>query len=277
MKLSIFGATGFIGKNFCKQFPEHIQIPRDTKSPKSNNILYFISTAHNYNIYDDLTLDVETNINLLCEILKNCKQKDLVFNYISTMHVYGIQKEFPISETSICYPEGMYPITKKCAEDILITFCKKFNVNYRILRLCNVLGFDSNFSPKKNALTWMINQIKKGQDIDLFYGGNFFREVMHVKDVCNAILLICTKGKTNEIYNVGSGEALTLKDLMETSKKILNSKSKINIKHKLPKNSETLETSFWLNTSKLNSLGFRKQFTLHSAIEEITKNYSSEL
>ena len=64
---------------------------------------------------------------------------------------------------------------------------------------------------------------------------------------------------------------------MEYSKKILNSKSKINIKNKLTKNSETLEKSLWLDTSKLNSLGFKKQFTLHSTIEEITKNYSSEL
>ena len=71
MKLSIFGSTGFIGKNFCNQFQEHIEIPRGDKKPKTNNILYFLSTSHNYNIYDSLTLDVETNIYLLCQILEN--------------------------------------------------------------------------------------------------------------------------------------------------------------------------------------------------------------
>ena len=42
MKLSIFGSTGFIGKNFCSQFEGHIEIPRGDKIPKSDNILYFL-------------------------------------------------------------------------------------------------------------------------------------------------------------------------------------------------------------------------------------------
>ena len=219
-----------------------------------------------------MALDVDTNIYLLCKILENCKQKGLIFNYISTMHVYGAQKKLPIDEKCICNPEGLYPITKKCAEDILITFCKAFDVDYRILRLCNVIGNDKSVSPKKNAITWMINQVKKGKDIDLFYGGNFYREVMHVVDVCDAIELICTKGNKNEIYNVGSGEPLTLKNLIEISKKILNSKSKIHIKNNIEKSSETLGKSLWLDTSKLNNLGFKRKFNLESMIKDIIKN-----
>ena len=271
MKLSIFGSTGFIGKNFCNQFPEHIEIYRGDKKPKTKNILYFLSTSHNYNIYDDLTLDVETNIYLLCQILENCKQEGLIFNYISTMHVYGTQKELPINEDTNCKPEGMYPITKKCAEDIIITFCKTFGVNYRILRLCNVLGSYKTYSPKKNAITWMINQVKEDKDIKLINGGNFFRDVMHVDDVCNAIQLICNKGNKNEIYNVGSGEPTTLENIIKKAKEILNSKSKINIKKEIEINSESHEKSFWLDTSKLKNLGFVRKFTLEETIKEISK------
>ena len=64
----------------------------------------------------------------------------------------------------------------------------------------------------------MINQIKEGKDIDLLNGGNFFREVMHIKDVCNAIKLICDKGSKNEIFNVGSGEPTTLEKIIRKTK-----------------------------------------------------------
>ena len=260
-----------VGKNFCNQFQNHIEIPRGDKKPKTNNILYFLSTSHNYNIYEDLTLDVETNIYLLCQILENCKQKGLIFNYISTMHVYGTQKKLPITEDSNCKPEGMYPITKKCAEDIVITFCKTFGINYRIIRLCNVLGVYKNYSPKKNAITWMINQVKEDKDIKLLNGGNIFRDVMHINDVCSAIKLICTKGKKNEIYNVGSGEPITLEKIIRNAKEILNSRSKIIINNEIEFNSETNAKNFWLDTNKLNNLGFIKKFSLEETIKDITK------
>lgn len=269
MKLSIFGATGFIGQNFSKRFPNHVLIPKHIVSPKTKNILYFISTSHDYNIYEDLKLDVETNLLLLCKVLEKCKKKDLVFNYISTMNVYGLQENLPINEQSYCNPEGLYAITKKCAEDIIITFCKTFDVNYRILRLCNVLGMHDKISTKKNSITWMINQLKLGKNIDLYNGGEVFKEVMYIDDVCDAINLVCQKGNKNEIYNIGSGEAMTLKKIIEESKRILNSPSKITIKNNIQRSSHSIKKNFWLDTSKLNSLGFEKKFSLYKIIKEL--------
>ena len=151
-------------------------------------------------------------------------------------------------------------------------FCvKTFGVNYRILRLCNVLGAYKTYSPKKNAITWMINQVKEDKDIKLLNGGNIFRDVMHINDVCSAIELICTEGEKNQIYNVGSGEPRTLEKIIRNAKAILNSKSKIIIKNEIELKSTTHEKSFWLDTSKLNNLGFVKNFTLEETIKDITK------
>ena len=66
MQLSIFGLTGFIGSNFLKIYPKHMPIKRDSLNPKTDDILYLISTVDNYNIFDDITKDVKVNLELLC-------------------------------------------------------------------------------------------------------------------------------------------------------------------------------------------------------------------
>ena len=62
-EISVFGGTGFIGTRFCEMYPrETIKISRDSYIPKTNEILHFISTTHNYNVFENVFKDVDTNI-----------------------------------------------------------------------------------------------------------------------------------------------------------------------------------------------------------------------
>ena len=70
-----------------------------------------------------MKIDIETNLSVMMEVLEKLKEKDFVFNFISSWFVYGDTK-MPASETSICFPKGFYSITKKAAEDLLISFCE---------------------------------------------------------------------------------------------------------------------------------------------------------
>ena len=68
--ISVFGGTGFIGGAFCDLYPDEvIKIPRESRKPESKDILYLISTTSNYNILDNLHIDVNTNLNLLMKML----------------------------------------------------------------------------------------------------------------------------------------------------------------------------------------------------------------
>ena len=270
MKLSIYGSTGFIGNYFLKSFPNHKPIEKGKYIPESNDILYLISTVDNYNIFEDITIDVKTNLELLCKVLENCKSEHITFNFISSWFVYGKTENLPAKETQICNPKGFYSITKKCAEDLLISFCDTFNVKYRIIRLCNVLGSgDKKASAKKNAITWMINQLKDNKPINLYNSGLVYRDYLHVKDVCRAIELICRKGKKNEVFNVCSGNPTKIKSIIDLAYKYTNSSSIIkNINppqfHSLVQNQD-----FWMDNQKLKELGFIQKFFLDDIVREL--------
>jgi len=270
MTLSLYGGSGFVGGNFKRIYSNFVEMQRDERKPKTNQILYFISTVDNYNVHDNITLDVNTNLGVLCEVLDYCRSEDIVFNFISSWFVYGKTPYLPAHEDSICNPTGFYSITKKCAEDLLISFCTTYNVKYRIMRLCNVLGSgDQKASKKKNAITWMINELKLNHDISVYDQGSNCRDVMHVQDVCGAIKLICDKGEYNQIYNVGSGKPTTMGEIISLAKHYLKSQSKINYIEP-PEFHNTVQTkNFWMDTKKLKSLGFEQKLSLEFIIKDL--------
>ena len=270
MKLSIYGSTGFIGSKFIKLYPSHMTIKRENRNPLSNEILYFISSIDNSSIFTDTSIDVESNLSVLCEVLNYCKEKDIIFNFISSWYVYGKLDSLPAKEISLCKPKGFYSITKKCAEDMLISFSETFGIKYRIIRLCNVLGKgDKNISNKKNALLWMINKLKEDEKIELHDNGEHIRDIIHIHDACKAIELICRKGALNEIYNVGLGEPISIRNFINLAKEIIQSRSKI-ISINSPKfRSESVNKSFWMDVDKIQSLGFNADFSNLDIINDL--------
>lgn len=270
MTYSIYGGTGFIGGNFCEMFPSDVlKIPKQERNPESNKIIYFISTIDNYNVYTDLHVDINTNLNVLMETLAYCKDKNITFNFISSWVVYG-RCRLPAREIDNCDPTGFYSITKRTAEQLLISFCKTFGVKYRILRLCNVYGHgDKKASLKKNVVQHLIDEIKRGNDINLYDGGYVLRDFMHVKDVCKAIKLVCDIGELDTIYNIGSGEPTALRQIIDQVKSIVDSKSIIN-SIKTPEFFDIVQSrDIYLDVSKLKSIGFTQTINLDDGIREL--------
>jgi len=279
-KVSIFGGTGFIGSRYCELFSDDsIVIDRNDYKPKSNNILYFISTVDNYNVHNDLHVDINTNLTVLMNVLDNIKDnKDVVFNFVSSWFVYGQNNEIPFSEeTSKCNPTGFYSITKHCAEQLLVSFCNTYNIKYRILRLANVIGEgDKKISKKKNALQYMIKEIANNRDVELYYGGQVLRDYIYVDDVCYALNHCMTVAPTNEIINIGSGEPLLFLDLI--NKAIDFAKSKSNIIHINPSTFHNIVQvrHSYLNTKKLKSYGYNIRYNIDTVIQKLINSYKNE-
>lgn len=266
--ISVYGSSGFIGNRFCNLYPKFVvRQGRDERKPKTNNILYLISTVDNYNVHTNITLDVETNLKILCEVLDFCRDADIVFNFVSSWFVYG-ETELPAKEEYYCKPTGFYSITKRTAEDLLISFCKTYKVKYRIFRLCNVYGINDNkTSKKKNAIQYMINLLKNDQDVDLYDNGEPIRDMMYIDDVCEAINLLLETGEYNQIYNIGSGIPVSIGEVISIAKTKLNSKSKIHYIDAPEFHKIVQPKDFWMDISKLKSLGFKQKVSLDDGLQ----------
>ena len=277
-KLSVFGSKGFIGSRFTDLYPDDvIEIDREDDKAKSSNILYFISTVDNYNIHNDLHIDIETNLTKLMKVIEANKKEDLVFNFISSWFVYGQNPNIPFSEdTTECNPTGFYSITKRCAEEMLICFCNTFNIRYRIFRLANVLGpGDGKISRKKNALQFLMNEMVNDRDLHLYYGGEVLRAYIHVDDVCDALKLCTDTAPTNQIINIGSGRPYKFLDIIEKGMEVSKSKSRI-INIEPTKFHNIVQTKHsYLDIKKLKSYGFKPKYNIDDIVTKLINHYKN--
>ena len=260
---------GFVGGRYAELTPKVIVNERNDYEVKSNEVLYFISTIDNYNVHTNPYLDIETNLTTLIKTLESCKGKDVTFNFISSWFVYG-DVPLPAKEDAHCDPKGFYSITKRTAEQLLISYCETFGMNYRILRLPNVLGeTDTKVSKKKNALQYMLRQVQNNETLSLYDGGYAVRDYLYVDDVVSAINLILQKGNLNEIYNIGSGESVSIRTCIDYAIERSGSTSKIEVIEPAKFHKVVQTVNMEIDNTKIKELGFLPKYTIYDIIDRL--------
>jgi len=284
--LNVFGGNGFVGSQFCNTTKNgYIKNLRENIGVYSPDVVYFISTVDNYNVHVNPTLDIETNLTILMKVLDNYRfyietnKADGVFNFISSWFVYGQDSGFGegargIHETDLCDPKGFYSITKRCAEQLLMSYCETFGLKYRILRLANVLGSnDKKVSAKKNAVQYLLGELAQNKRVDLYDSGYFYRDYIDVRDCARAIDLVVNNGDVNSIYNIGNGKGIIFRDIIRYARDAMDSGSEIRtIEQKEFHKKVQSSRSFFMNTNKLMALGYRPQYTINQTIDDIIQN-----
>ena len=273
MCLTVLGGSGFIGSRYVKRFYDpavgNIRSinSRSDYTVRTKDVLNFVSTVTNYHVFDEPYRDIDTNLTTLISMLESWRKRDDAkngtFNFISSWFVYG-DTNWPhdVKEDAPCNPKGFYSITKRTAEQLLISYCETFGLRYRILRLANVIGpGDTKASPKKNALQYLVNRLKAGRSIEIYGDGSQLRDYIHVEDCVRAIELVVSSGEKNAIYNIGNGRNWPLAHIIRFAARELNSASPI--KYIPPKEFHTRVQvpSFYLNVDKLRGLGFYPEYT----------------
>jgi nucleoside-diphosphate-sugar epimerase len=229
--ISLFGGSGFIGGSYRRLSTNEIDIVnRNNPNPQFCEVVYAIGTTDNYNVLSNPTLDLETNLLKLINDLELLRSKfgKFTFNFLSTWFVYGENSELPFKETQVCNPKGFYSISKFAAEMFIRSYCDTFDINYRIFRLANVFGDgDKGVSKKKNALQYLINEIKLGNNVEVYEGGEFFRDYIDVRDVVSAIDLAILEAPSNVVINIGTGQPSKFIDLLQRAKSDFGSTSQL--------------------------------------------------
>lgn len=272
--ISVYGSTGFIGSRYTKMYSDStMPIARSEDAPQSKDILYFISTTHNYHIFDDPHRDIETNLNKLISVLEASRKsysKDITFNFISSWFVYGKNCSLNTRETDLCDPTGFYSITKRAAEQMLICYCQNMNMNYRILRLTNIIGeSDNGASAKKNALQYMIGLLKRNETVKIYDSGSNVRDFMYVDEACRAINACMQNALTGQIVNISNTQPITIGEVIQYCKKKLGSSSEI-VSIDAPDFHKVVQVkNVCLNSDKLRSYGYRSRIDTWQAVDKL--------
>jgi len=163
----------------------------------------------------DFYQDAQNNIMGTLNLLHACiKSKVKKFVYASSMAVYADSLEpRAIKETYVTEPLSPYGIAKLASEKYCLTITKDLGIDCVILRYFNTYGRGQSFTPYVGVITIFIHKLLAGESPIIFGTGDQCRDFVHVEDVVNATLLAMDYNGPSEIFNVGTGFGISVRDL----------------------------------------------------------------
>ncbi len=185
----------------------------------------------------------QNNVSNTQNLLSAMEQADVgKFVFSSSAAVYGMPKEIPIPENCPAVPINPYGETKLAVEKMCHYQSKAGKLRYAALRYFNAAGAGDNgnlgedHKPESHLIPLIIQAAMGKRDSIQIYGtdykthdGTCIRDYIHIEDLCRAHLLALAKlEKTTElIYNLGNGKGYSVREVINTVKKVSGKDFKI--------------------------------------------------
>lgn len=170
----------------------------------------------------------------LLEAMLAAKINKFVFS--STCAIYGMPQEIPMTENHPQDPLSPYAASKFMVEQILQDFDHAYGFKSVAFRYFNASGADpqGNLGEDHHPETHLIplallTALKKRDSLSIFGtdyetpDGTAVRDYIHVNDLASAHVLgleYLLNGGKSEVFNLGNGNGFSVREVIETAKKI---------------------------------------------------------
>ena len=282
MKILVTGATGFIGNNLINELLKDkenkiIATSRNIEKAKRcdwyNKVDYIEYDINSKNIdidlyslfnmpdmlihlgweglphYNDL-IHIEKNL------LKNYKFiKNLIKNGLKDITITGTCLEYGmkngcLSENTNPNPSNSYAIAKDTLRKFIVELNKEFDFSYKWIRLFYMYGDGQS---EKSLISLLDKAIENSDKEFNMSDGEQLRDFLHISEVVkNIVLIVNQKQYTNQAINCCSGQALSVRTLVENYLKERNYNLNLNLGYYPYPNYEAM--AFWGDNAKLKKI-----------------------
>ncbi len=270
-KIIVTGGLGFIGSNLIdlllkknfyvinidkatyssnlynvkefKNSKKYRYIKLDIKDKKINHVFSKYKPVGIFNLAAETHVDrsidnpdsfIQSNIvgvyNLLESFKSYSKKNKSKLIHISTDEVYGDILSGRSHEEYPYQPSSPYAASKAASDHLVSSYIRTYNLPAMVTNCSN------NYGPKQHPeklIPKLIYNIINNKPLPIYGKGTNSREWIYVKDHCEALIKVFTKGKIGEFYNIGSNKNLNnlqvTRELLKGSKNIIKIGKKVKI------------------------------------------------
>jgi nucleoside-diphosphate-sugar epimerase len=257
--------------NHLKEHPNLINIKCDIRNIESINLENIDTILHLANIANDPAVELNPTLSWEVNVLAAQQLADKAirngvkhFVYASSGSVYGVKDEPQVTEDLSLVPISVYNKTKMVAERVLLSYKDKMQVH--CIRPATVCGMSPRMrlDVSVNMLTF---QALKNKKITVF-GGDQTRPNIHMKDMVRVYQhFINNSNIESGCYNAGF-ENISILQIAEMVKNKLGAEIIV---------SESNDPrSYRQNSDKLLNTGFKQEYGVNYAINEIIDAYNEK-
>jgi len=257
--------------NHLNEHPKLINIKGDIRNIDSINLKDIDTILHLANIANDPAVELNPTLSWEVNVLAAQQLADKAirngvkhFVYASSGSVYGVKDEPQVREELTLVPISVYNKTKMVAERVLLSYKDKMQVH--CIRPATVCGMSPRMrlDVSVNMLTF---QALKNNKITVF-GGDQTRPNIHMKDMVRVYQHFVNNSNIESgCYNAGF-ENISILQIAEMVKNRLGADIIV---------SESNDPrSYRQNSDKLLNTGFKQEFGVDYAINEIIEAYNKK-
>jgi UDP-glucose 4-epimerase len=299
MKSLVTGGAGFIGSNIVEELVKlghDVTVLDDFSLGRQNNlsavkdkINTFKGDVRDLDLMKQLTKDVDfvfhqaaassspmfmkdlknafsVNIDGFINILNASRESGVKkVIYASTSSLYG-NNPVPLREDMKIIPPNFYSASKLASEHLASIFSNEYGLNIIGLRYMSIYGpHEKSKGGFANLVSQFLWAMLKSEQPVIYGDGKQTRDFTFVADVVQANILVMNSKIKNDVFNVGTGKAISLNGLVDIINKLL----KKNIK---PKYIEMPVKSYIRNqlaniTKIKKAIGYSPKYNLEDGIK----------
>lgn len=223
--------------------------------------------------WENPALTIDVNIKGTVNILDALRESGIKARIllVGSGEEYGkvLENEIPIKENNIPRPGNIYAATKACQNMMGNIYVDAYKLDIIMVRAFNHIG--PNQSPKfvVSDFCKKVAEIEAGKSEAVIKVGNLNsrRDFTDVRDVVRAYALLVRSGKPGETYNIGSGHAVRIKEILDIILNYSKVAIQVEVDHSKirPVDIPIIEADI---TKVFDAIGWKPQINLEQTIKE---------
>jgi UDP-glucose 4-epimerase len=194
----------------------------DTALEDMQYVFHFVSVTNPATSAKDPLIDVDVNIRMSVVLMQLCAEhnvKRVIFPSTGGA-IYGQGLPRSLRETDLTEPVSPYGIGKLGIEGYLRYFRESHGLDSVVLRLSNAYGERQNVVGSQGAIPIFLNLIEQGLPIKVFGDGTMVRDYIYISDLAQMVLETFDRPHKYDTYNLGSGEGVSINELIGSLKQV---------------------------------------------------------
>ena len=211
-------------------------------------------------------LDSEINligtINILEAMRKTAVPKII---YSSSAAIFGELLTEAIDESHPQNADSPYGVSKLAAEKMVLAYADIHGINAVCLRYFNIYGINQRFDLYGNVIPIFAQRLLNGQPLTVFGDGKQTRDFVNVRDVAQINYSAAISNFRRSVYNVGSGESITINKLVEMMQSVFGSSNEVEYAPVRP--ADTMHCKAVI-TKAVDELGYKPSVELTEGLKQ---------
>ena len=185
-------------------------------------VLHLVSATVPATSLDNVAVEVEANLLAAVRVLDAMVRRGIKrIGFPSSGGTVYRDGPEPHHEGERCEPTCPYGLGKLLVEELLRYYAQQRGIEYQIWRISNPYGDRTRRHRMQGVIDAFLHRVRDGEALRVWGDGSAERDFIFIDDLASGLAACLERAPWNEVYNLGTGTASSVRDVLRTIEKVV--------------------------------------------------------